>query len=214
MLSASFIRDTRDKPLDAHRGFFQTLDFGISPKVIGSTDSFARFFGQSAYYRQMKPWVVWANNVRVGLVESFAGSHVPISERFFSGGADSLRGFPLNGAGPQALALLCTKVNNPASCTTQITAPTGGHQLIILNSEGRFPLPIMKGMGAVLFYDGGNVYDNIGFSHFFSNFSNSVGLGLRYQTPVGPVRVDVGHNLNPVPGLKSTQLFITLGQSF
>ena len=43
---------------------------------------------------------------------------------------------------------------------------------------------------------------------------NTVGIGLRYQTPVGPIRIDVGQNLNPVPGLKSTQLFITLGQSF
>ncbi len=76
-LAATFIRDTRDKPLDAHRGVFQTLDFGISPKLMGSTDNVARFFGQSAYYRQMKPWIVWANEVRVGLVDSFAGSHVP-----------------------------------------------------------------------------------------------------------------------------------------
>jgi outer membrane translocation and assembly module TamA len=58
------------------------------------------------------------------------------------------------------------------------------------------------------------VYSSIGFSHFLSNYSNTVGLGLRYQTRVGPVRIDVGQNLNPVPGLKSTQLFITLGQSF
>lgn len=214
MLSASFIRDTRDKPLDAHRGFFQTLDLGISPKGIGSTDNFARFFGQSAYYRQMNRWMVWANNVRLGLVDSFAGSHVPISERYFSGGADSLRGFPLNGAGPQVQATLCTKVNEPATCTTRITAPAGGYQLFIFNSEGRFPLPIYKGLGGVVFYDGGNVYNRIGFSRFFADYTNSAGLGLRYQTPVGPIRIDVGRNLSPVPGLKSTQLFITLGQSF
>jgi outer membrane protein assembly factor BamA len=214
MLAASFIRDTRDKPLDAHRGFFQTLDLGISPKLMGSTDNFARFFGQTAYYRQMTPWLVWANDVRVGLVNSFSGSHVPISERFFSGGADSLRGFPLNGAGPQVQATLCSKANDPTTCTAKITAPSGGRQLFIINSEGRFPLPIYKGLGGVLFYDGGNVYSNIGFSHFFSNYSNTVGVGLRYQTPVGPVRIDVGQNLNPVPGLKSTQVFITLGQSF
>ncbi len=220
MLSASFIRDTRDKPLDAHRGVFQTLDFGVSPEVLGSTDNFARFFGQSAYYRQMAPWMVWANQVRVGLVDSFGRSHVPISEQFFSGGADSLRGFPLNGAGPQVEATLCTKANDLASCTAKITAPSGGHQLFILNSEGRFPIPINfpspinKNLGGVVFYDGGNVYHSIGFGHFFSNYSNSVGFGLRYQTPVGPVRIDVGQNLNPVPGLKATQLFITLGQSF
>jgi outer membrane protein insertion porin family len=220
MLSATFIRDTRDKPLDAHRGFFQTLDFGISPQLMGSTDNFVRFFGQTAYYRQMKAWMVWANDVRVGLVDSFAGSHVPISERFFSGGADSFRGFPLNGAGPQVQATLCTEANSPASCTAHITAPTGGRQLFILNSEGRFPIPIHfpapinKNLGGVVFYDGGNVYSGIGFGHFFSDYSNTVGVGLRYQTPVGPVRIDVGQNLNPVPGFKSTQLFITLGQSF
>ena len=220
MLSASFIRDTRDKPLDAHRGWFQTLDFGVSPRFLGSTDNFARFFGQNAYYRQVKPWMVWANDVRVGLVDSFGASHVPISERFFSGGANSLRGFPLNGAGPQEVATLCTEVNDPASCTAKITAPTGGHQLFIVNSEGRFPVPfnfpspINRNLGVVLFYDGGNVYSNIGFGHFFSDYSNTIGIGLRVQTPVGPIRIDVGQNLNPVPGLKSTQLFITLGQSF
>jgi outer membrane protein insertion porin family len=220
MVSASFIRDTRDKPLDAHRGFFQTLDFGVSPKMFGSTDNFARFFGQSAYYRQMEPWMVWANNVRVGLVDSFAGSHVPISEEYFSGGADSLRGFPLNGAGPQIPAELCTEANNSSTCTARITAPAGGHQLFIVNSEGRFPIPISfpspinKNLGAAIFYDGGNVYSSIGFRHFFSGYTSTVGIGLRYQTPVGPVRVDIGQNLNPVPGFKSTQLFITLGQSF
>jgi outer membrane protein assembly factor BamA len=139
---------------------------------------------------------------------------VPISEQFFSGGADSLRGFALNGAGPQEVATLCTKANDPTTCMTTITAPAGGHELFIVNTEGRFPLPIYKGLGGVLFYDGGNAYRTIGFSHFFSDYSNTLGVGLRYQTPVGPIRIDVGHNMNPVPGLKSTLLFITLGQSF
>lgn len=214
MLSATYIRDTRDNPLDAHRGFFETVDLGVSPKAFGSTDNFARFFGQAAYYRRMAPWMVWANEVRLGIVAPFAGSHVPISEQFFSGGADSLRGFPLNGAGPQVQATLCTKANDPSSCSTKITAPEGGHELFIVNTEGRFPLPFYKGLGGVLFYDGGNVYKNIGFSRFFTDYSNTVGVGLRYQTPVGPVRIDLGQNLDPVPGLKSTVLFITLGQSF
>jgi outer membrane protein assembly factor BamA len=220
MLAVTFIRDTRDKPLDAHRGVFETVDFGVSPRLMGSTDNFTRFFGQSAYYRRIKPWMVWANNVRLGLVDSFAGSHVPISEKFFSGGADSLRGFPLNGAGPQVLADLCTQANNPATCTAQITAPTGGLELFIFNSEGRFPIPISfpspinRNLGAAVFYDGGNVYSHISFKGFVSNFSNTIGFGLRYQTPIGPVRLDIGHNLNPVPGLKSTNLFVTLGQSF
>ncbi len=86
--------------------------------------------------------------------------------------------------------------------------------LFIFNSEARFPIPLKKGLGGVIFYDGGNVYQNISFRHFFNDYSNTVGIGLRYQTPVGPVRIDIGRNLNPVPGLKSTQIFVTLGQSF
>src|SRR4029077_14320144 len=213
-VSASYLRDTRDKPLDAHKGIYQSLDFQISPKAFGSTDNVARFFGQASYYKEVRPWLVWANNVRLGLISSFAGSHVPFSKRFFSGGADSLRGFPLNGAGPQASALLCTAENNPATCTAKISVPTGGKQLFVFNSEGRFPIPIKKGLGGVIFYDGGNVYQAINFRGLIQNYSNSIGVGLRYQTPIGPIRIDVGRNLNPVPGLRSTQVFVTLGQSF
>lgn len=213
-LSASFIHDTRDDPLDAHRGVFETVDIGLTPTVLGSTDSFARIFGQAAYYHQMKPWLVWANRVEAGIVGAFAGSHVPLSERFFTGGADSLRGFPINGAGPQTTGVLCTNANDPSSCTAKVLLPTGGPQLFILNSEGRFPMPLMKNLGGVIFYDGGNVFDHIGFGHFFSRYSNSLGFGLRYKTPVGPIRVDIGRNLNPVPGLKATQVFVTLGQAF
>ena len=86
--------------------------------------------------------------------------------------------------------------------------------LAIVNSEARFPIPLMKDLGGVVFYDGGNVYSNISARQFISNYSNSVGVGLRYNTRVGPIRVDVGRNLNPVPGVKATQYFITLGQAF
>ena len=92
--------------------------------------------------------------------------------------------------------------------------PVGGNQLFILNSELRFPLPIMKNLGAVLFYDGGNVYDRISVSRFVQDYSNTVGFGFRYNTPVGPVRFDIGRNLNPVTGFRATQFFITLGQAF
>ena len=213
-VSASFLRDTRDKPLDAHKGLYQTVDFQLSPRIFGSSENVARLFGQASYYREVKPWMVWANNVRLGLISSFAGGHVPFGNRFFSGGADSLRGFPLNGAGQQATALLCTAENNPATCTAKISVPAGGRQLFIFNSEGRFPIPIKKGLGAVIFYDGGNVYPAINFHDLVRDYSNSVGIGLRYQTPVGPIRIDFGRNLHPVPGLNSFQVFVTLGQSF
>jgi outer membrane protein assembly factor BamA len=211
--SATYIRDTRDKPLDAHHGFYQTLDLSITPEALGASASFARFFGQNAYYRQMKPWLVWANNVRLGLAKPFAGSEVPLSERFFSGGADSLRGFPVQGAGPQRTVPVCSNPHDTATCTT-IQVPVGGNQLFILNSEARFPIPLKSGLGGVVFYDGGNVYGRISFRNFFNDYSNTIGFGLRYQTPVGPVRIDIGRNLSPIPGIKATQVFVSLGQAF
>src|SRR5204863_518201 len=66
----------------------------------------------------------------------------------------------------------------------------------------------------VVFYDGGNVYSNINFHQFVDRYSNSLGFGIRYRTPVGPIRIDIGRNLNPVPGVKATQYFVTLGQAF
>jgi outer membrane protein insertion porin family len=90
----------------------------------------------------------------------------------------------------------------------------GGRQLFILNSEARFPLRINKALGGVIFYDGGNVYSAINLHNFVNNYSNTVGIGLRYSTPIGPVRIDVGRNLNPVSGLSATQYYITLGQAF
>ncbi len=215
-LSASFIHDTRDNPMDAHRGVFESVDLSVTPKLIGSSQNFTRFFGQAAAYHQVKPWLVWANRIELGEEKAFAGSHVPFSDRFFTGGADSLRGFAINSAGPQVLAELCT-TTSPSSCTARALLPTGGPQLFIVNSEGRFPIPVtfpvIKHLGGVLFYDGGNVFSRIGFTHD-GQYSNTVGFGLRYETPVGPIRVDFGENLNPVPGFNAFQYFITLGQAF
>ncbi len=208
-----YIHDSRDKPLDAHHGVFQTLDFGVTPKSLGSSASFVRFLGQYSFYVPVKPWLVWASNFRLGLAKPFSGSDVPLSERFFTGGADSLRGFPIDGAGPQRSVPVCSNPADQSTCTL-ISVPVGGDMLFIFNSEARFPLPIKTGLGGAIFYDGGNVYSAINFREFAEGFTHSVGIGIRYQTPVGPVRFDVGYRITSVPGVPATQYFVTFGQSF
>jgi outer membrane protein insertion porin family len=210
--SGSLIRDSRDKPLDAHRGFYGTLNLGITPTVLGSSASFAKLFGQFAYYKPFHS-VVFANSIRLGFVKAFAGSFVPTSELFFSGGGTSLRGFPIDQAGPQRVVPFCNVLQTQPGCVN-VTVPVGGRQLFILNSEVRFPLGIMKNLGGVVFYDGGNVYSAINWPNFINNYSNTIGIGLRYATPIGPIRIDLGRNLNPVPGISATQYYITLGQAF
>jgi outer membrane protein insertion porin family len=211
-VSAALIRDTRDKPLDAHTGSYATVNLGITPTAFGSSANFAKLFAQYAVYKPVHS-MVWASSIRLGLAKPFSGSFVPTSQLFFAGGGTTIRGFPLYSAGPQRIVPFCNVLEGVSGCVNE-TVPVGGRQLFIFNTELRFPLKIMPNLGGVVFYDGGNVYSAINFNQFVSNYTNTIGLGLRYATPIGPIRVDVGRNLNPVPGIGATQYFITLGQAF
>ena len=210
--SGTLIHDTRDKPLDAHNGVYSTVNLGITPTSLGSSANFAKFFAQFAKYKPVHS-MVFANSIRLGFAKSFVDSFVPTSQLFFSGGGTSLRGFPIDQAGPQRLVPFCNVLQGQQQCVN-VTVPLGGRHLFILNSELRFPLGLMKPLGGVVFYDGGNVFRTINGGDFASNYSNTIGAGLRYSTPIGPIRIDIGRNLSPLPGLKATQFFITLGQAF
>ncbi|MDR5730242.1 MAG: BamA/TamA family outer membrane protein [Terriglobia bacterium] len=211
-VSANFTRDTRDNPLNEHRGVLDTVELDFNSIKLGSSVDFAKLTAQSAYYKEISHNIVWANSIRIGLAQPFASSFVPLSEEFFTGGGNTLRGFPLDSAGPQRQVPVCS-TGSSTNCSL-IQVPTGGNEMLILNTELRMPLPIKKNLGIVTFYDGGNAFPYVGFHDFTSLYSNNVGLGLRYSTPVGPIRFDVGRNLNPVPGINATQYFVSIGQAF
>jgi outer membrane protein assembly factor BamA len=211
-LAVNLTRDTRDNVLDEHRGVLDSVEVDLTAKQLGASVDFAKLTAQAGYYKEKFHHIVWANSIRIGLAQPFDSSFVPLSEQFFSGGGNSLRGFPLDGAGPQRQVEVCP--NGTTGCGVYIQVPSGGNELLILNSEARIPIPFKKGLSIVPFYDGGNVFPSVGFHDFTSLYSNNVGLGLRYSTPVGPIRVDLGRNLNPIPGIKATQYFISIGQAF
>ena len=128
---------------------------------------------------------------------------LPASERFFAGGDTTVRGFTLDRLGtPQTI--------------DQDGFPTGGQGLIVVNLEARVPL--RGGLGAVAFIDGGNVWRLVS-DMDFSQLRGSVGFGLRYRSPVGPIRVDLGFKLDrqvlPTGEReRPTALHISLGQAF
>jgi outer membrane protein assembly complex protein YaeT len=204
-VSFSIIFDRRDDPVDPHKGVYSTMNVGLAEHWFGSQRNFFQFLGRNATYHPLGKRIVLARNTIFGDLSAFHYTGdpldaIPLPERFFSGGSTSNRGFPENQAGPR----------DP---TTGF--PLGGTALLFNQTELRFPL-IGDNIGGVLFHDMGNVYSSIGNISFRVNQRNlhdfdysvhAVGFGLRYRTPVGPIRIDLGYSINPPRffGFKGTQ---------
>jgi outer membrane protein assembly complex protein YaeT len=209
MLSANFSHDRRNNPADPRRGIYNTINVGVSGKFFGSQRSFGRVLLRNATYHPLGKNLVLARQTQFGVIMPFsppAGiseqESVPLPERFFVGGADSLRAFPYNQAGPRDTGAPLV-VGGPSSQPTGF--PLGGNALFINNVELRFPL-IGDNIGGVLFHDMGNVYSTMGNLSFrfhqrdvqdFDYAVHAVGFGIRYRTPVGPIRGDLAYSINP-----------------
>ncbi|MCL4784125.1 MAG: BamA/TamA family outer membrane protein [Bryobacterales bacterium] len=197
IISATLIEDKRDDPTDSTRGIYTSLDFGLASKVLLSGSDFGRFLGRNSTYHRLSSKLVLARTTTFGLLEPTSsrfrdktGFNIPLPERFFAGGAASHRGFSENQAGPRDL----------------VTGfPIGGETVFVNGVELRFPL-IGQNLGGVLFHDAGNVYSSLSNFSFrvkqkniedFNYMVHAVGFGIRYQTPIGPFRVDIAYALNP-----------------
>jgi outer membrane protein assembly complex protein YaeT len=233
MPSVTFVRDTRDDPVDSTKGIFTTADFGVATGALGSEANFGRVLVQNSTYHRFGNKYVFARSTRIGVESPYnTSSVVPLPEHFFAGGSNSLRGFAVNQAGPR----------------DQFSGfPVGGNAMFVNNLELRAPparLPLVgPGFSFVLFHDMGNVFDTADHMwsnlwHFvqrdqqgcrsrtsacdFSYMSQAVGAGVRYHTPIGPLRLDFSYNLNPayfattsnVDQVRHFNLFFSIGQTF
>src|SRR5260370_23799919 len=165
---------------------------------------------RNATYDRLTRNLVLARQTQLGIISPFSSppgltdqQSVPLPERFFGGGADSLRSFPYNQAGPRDIGQPLV----PGGPVSQATGfPLGGNALLFNNVELRFPL-VGANIGAVLFHDIGNVFSTLSPLTFRSSHRNlndfdymthAVGMGIRYRTPVGPVRLDLAYSINPL----------------
>jgi outer membrane protein assembly complex protein YaeT len=209
ILSASYIQDHRDNPSDAHRGFWNTVDAGLTDKYFGSQRSFARLLVRNATYTPIGRKLVFARQTQFGAILPFSvpqgttdADAVPLPERFFGGGGVSMRGFGDNQAGPRDIGVVSPTTG---ILTTPTGFPIGGNALFFNTFELRFPL-FGPNISGVLFHDMGNIYTNLRDVSFayrqssdqdFNYAVQAVGFGVRYKTPFGPVRVDLAYSMNP-----------------
>jgi outer membrane protein insertion porin family len=219
-VSGSAIRDTRDDALDPGRGGLIGLDGELAARRIGSEVGFFKTFLQGFAYRRIAPGrTIAAFGARVGLATGFPRTIVtvnadgqpvtqivddlPPSERFFAGGDTTVRGFTLD------------RLGRPDTIDAN-GFPKGGHGLIVLNAELRTPL--RGSLGAVTFLDVGNVFAHVNDINL-TQLRAAVGVGFRYKSPIGPIRVDLGLKLDRrvLPNgdrERPTALHISLGQAF
>jgi outer membrane protein assembly complex protein YaeT len=230
----TWIRDTRDSALDAHSGTYTSFQNFLSVKSAGAEAQFNRLdVSNSNFFSFDKSRFVLARNTRYGQERAFGTPSqelIPLPERLYAGGTTSLRGFPINAAGPR---------------DAETGYPIGGTGAVINSTELRLPPPTLPWLGdsvsIVLFHDMGNVFANAGDAWAsilrvrqpdrntcknltaptstdpstipippgprnstgpqgecsFNYFTHAPGVGLRYHTPIGPIRFDFSYNLNP-----------------
>jgi outer membrane protein insertion porin family len=213
----AYTRDARDFYFNPRQGKYVNAKGRYSGGFLGGEDHFYSLVASYQAYKRLGKETVFAYRIRGGYAEAFGDSKetgVPLESRFFAGGGNSIRGYKENSLGP-----LGEEEN-----------ALGGRVLLLTNVEVRFPLPYLSkyNFGGAAFLDAGNVWSSLEeielkrFNPFAGSddatpldYRYSVGFGVRYNTPVGPIRLDMGIPLTKTPDIKRDYLFhISLGQIF
>jgi outer membrane protein assembly complex protein YaeT len=196
---------TADNILNAHRGYQIAFHTEQAGRLLPGSFKYFAISADGRHYLPISEKIVVASRVQIGSIDAPATdlTSVPFSKKYFLGGATSVRGWgryeisPLSGSG----------------------LPIGGNSLFAFSEELR---AVLRGnFGGVLFLDGGNVWAE-GTTLKLGDLRYAVGPGLRYQTPVGPIRFDIGYQLNPIPGLivngapeaRRWRIHFSIGQAF
>jgi outer membrane protein insertion porin family len=207
-ISLGFTDDRRDFILDPHRGTYRQGIVEYAGGFLGGTATFLRATGTYVSFVPLGHRITWAHRVRAGYIrpigqgigdgEDIPLYRVPYDERFFAGGGTTIRGYAGSSLGPY-------EYSNDG--TTE-GLHLGGLAIILLNAELRFKM--FWQLSGVFFFDTGNVWSDwreIKWSRWSEGFNSktysplnavfSIGAGLRFMTPVGPLRLDYGRKAGP-----------------
>ncbi|MCI0491026.1 MAG: BamA/TamA family outer membrane protein [Blastocatellia bacterium] len=218
-IGPSFARDTRDRASEPAEGTLTLGSLSLASTVFGGNEQFLKLLVEHNRYYRIKRFrdTVYSVSGRLGLGTPFGGRQtLPISERFFAGGARDLRGLDFEQAGPRDPAPVFNADGTPQLDENgdPVTAlrPVGGNAVFIINNELRFP--IYEILGGAVFSDTGNVFRRVR-DFRPQDLTQTIGLGLRLATPVGPIRVDFGYLVfNKPEGLPRSQIHVSFGSTF
>ena len=206
---ASFVifglrQDTVDNHIEPTKGGILTFSNEVAPTFLGSGLQYAQTVMEAKRYHALgDSGFVLAGRLKFGLIQPMQSTEqIPIQKRFFSGGANSVRGYKLDYLGPRNAS----------------GVPIGGDAVIEASLEGRFPLPLPvygSKIGGVVFMDAGNVYFKAR-DIDPGQLRYSPGVGLRYLSPIGPIGVDVAFPINRIDSDRDRvyQIHFTIGYGF
>ena len=192
------IRSTQDDPFSPTRGTYLSGEVRVFAPVFLSEKSFTRLFGQATRVKTFENRMQLAGALRLGVEWPFGNTQiVPISERFFTGGHDTLRGFARDTVGPK----------DPST-----GLPTGGQAMIVANLEYRYP--IWRLLVGDVFYDTGNVFPRARDIFDLGDLRHVVGLGFRLETALGAIRLEYGWKVDRKPEETPGEVYLSIGNAF
>ncbi|MCL2178894.1 MAG: outer membrane protein assembly factor BamA [Proteobacteria bacterium] len=209
--------DKRDNRLFPTKGFLQYVSAELGPSFLGGSFVLNRYTAFSRWYVPLFWGLVLKANATIGYIQQLnSDKPIPISERYFLGGIDSVRGYYLRSISP---SVLVPSSSRPDAGTTSFAV--GGDKKFVFNLELEFPIFPQAGIRGVVFYDAGNAFAMD--AKFFQDKQNkklplslyhSVGFGFRWFSPVGPLRFEWGIPLNRRPQDDSIAFEFNIGNSF
>lgn len=190
-LTTTFSRDSRDNVFDASGGSSHSISAEVAGGIFGGSNNFTKYIVETSWYFRTIGRLVLALHAKAGIVDNFgASTEVPIYERFLVGGAETVRGYGYFG---------------------EIGPPDGGKSMLVLNIEYKFTIP-QTPIQFAIFYDAGNSWGTI--NHASYNLKEGIGAGIRFLTPIFPIRLDYGYGLQHKPEAEKAQWYFTIGQIF
>ncbi len=195
-IRTGLIYDSRDNPFDPKRGILTGTSFTLASNIFFSETDFAKLIFYFNNYQSLSKRIVLAFSLKGGIAQGFRKTReLPLTERFFLGGRTTVRGFQQDTLGPKG-----------ADGT-----PIGGNSFGMASLELR--TEVGKGLGIVGFLDAGNVWLKTK-DIDINDIRYTTGLGLRYTTPVGPIRIDYGHKLDKKRGESRGEIHFSIGHAF